>query len=144
MEHCPLGRGCNIRTPPPPPPARLLFPSPPPIVFHAQFCPPLSSLRCCSSPPLVDPSCYQVDNVFGRMKQRDANDVLGDIAKQDRRANRARQSIAPAPVCFFTTPVFRFCSSGPSLSPPTAPSGRLTSVPCWLIERSRSKRCPCV
>lgn len=37
--------------------------------------------------------------MFGRMKQRDAEDVLGDMAKQDRRISRARQSIAPAPVC---------------------------------------------
>ena len=43
----------------------------------------------------------QVDNVFGKMKQRDAEDVLGDIAKQDRRINRARQSIAPERVSFF-------------------------------------------
>ena len=34
--------------------------------------------------------------MFGKMKQRDAEDVLGDIAKQDRRVNRARQSIQPA------------------------------------------------
>ncbi|CBJ26161.1 expressed unknown protein [Ectocarpus siliculosus] len=37
-----------------------------------------------------------VDNVYGKMKQRGAEDVLGDIAKQDRRINRARQSITPA------------------------------------------------
>lgn len=39
----------------------------------------------------------KVDNVFGKMKQRDAEDVLEGIAKQDRRINRARQSIQPAP-----------------------------------------------
>lgn len=33
--------------------------------------------------------------MFGKMKQRDAKEVLGDIAKQDRRISRARGSIAP-------------------------------------------------
>ena len=40
----------------------------------------------------------QVDNVFGRMKQRDAEEVLGDIAKQDRRITKARQSIGSGSV----------------------------------------------
>lgn len=33
--------------------------------------------------------------MFGKMKQRDAEEVLGDMAKQDRRNNRARESVAP-------------------------------------------------
>lgn len=41
--------------------------------------------------------------MFGKMKQRDAEDVLGDIAKQDRRINRARQSIAPERVSFVSS-----------------------------------------
>lgn len=39
--------------------------------------------------------------MFGKMKSKDAVEVLGDIAKADRRINRARQSIAPAPVCIY-------------------------------------------
>ncbi|CAM9541085.1 unnamed protein product, partial [Choristocarpus tenellus] len=31
-----------------------------------------------------------VDNVFGKMKHRDAAAVLGDMEKQDRRVSRAR------------------------------------------------------
>ena len=56
-----------------------------PSVFQSitRFCDPFF--------PLV-----KVDNVFGKMKQRDAEDVLEGIAKQDRRINRARQSIQPA------------------------------------------------
>ena len=46
--------------------------------------------------------------MFGKMKQRDAEDVLGDIAKQDRRINRARQSIAPERVSFFFSFFFSF------------------------------------
>lgn len=54
-----------------------------------------------ANPPTNCTHATQVDNVFGKMKQRDAEDVLGDIAKQDRRISRARQSIAPAPVRLF-------------------------------------------
>lgn len=41
--------------------------------------------------------------MFGKMKQRDAEDVLGDIAKQDRRISKARQSIAPGSVRLIVT-----------------------------------------